>query len=229
MKRFLLPALFLVLVGEKIYAQDTPCSGMQTVTYSGKIYHTVQIGRQCWLKENLDVGIKIDGSLVQTDNRVIEKYCYGDDSANCTEYGGLYQWAEAVQYKKGATNSKSPHPDFTGNIQGICPIGWHIPRLTEFQELGEAVSYNSNALKAVRQGSRNGEGTNTSGFSALFTGYRNKNGNFIGFPLITSFWSSTEHNAWYAYGVFLSSDNSALHFDYYYYKVHSFSVRCVKD
>ena len=54
---------------------------------------------------------------------------------NCTTYGGLYQWAEAVQYKNGATNATSPSPAFSGNVQGICPTGWHIPTSAEFTNI----------------------------------------------------------------------------------------------
>lgn len=68
-----------------------PCPGTPTVSYGGKTYNTVQIDSQCWLKENLDVGTRIDGDHNATNNSVIEKYCYDNDTANCTTYGGLYQ------------------------------------------------------------------------------------------------------------------------------------------
>ena len=48
------------------------------------------------MAENLNFGTRIDGSLDQTDNDIIEKYCYGNDGANCTTYGGLYQWDEMM-------------------------------------------------------------------------------------------------------------------------------------
>jgi len=41
------------------------------------------------------------------NNGTIEKYCYNNVSANCDVYGGLYQWAEVVQYLNGATNTNS--------------------------------------------------------------------------------------------------------------------------
>ena len=37
----------------------SPCPGIPTVTYAGKTYNTVLIGNQCWLKENLDVGMRV--------------------------------------------------------------------------------------------------------------------------------------------------------------------------
>ena len=67
-------------------------------TYEGQMYRTVQIGNQCWFKENLNVGTMIPGSQEMTDNSIIEKYCYENDPANCATYGGLYQWNEMMQY-----------------------------------------------------------------------------------------------------------------------------------
>jgi hypothetical protein len=42
-----------------------PCPGTPTILYEGKTYNTVQIGNQCWLKENLNVGTRINGSQNQ--------------------------------------------------------------------------------------------------------------------------------------------------------------------
>ena len=200
-----------------------------TVDYGGKTYTTIQIGGQCWLQENLDVGTRINGSLVQTNNSTIEKYCYNDDPANCTIYGGLYQWAEAVQYQNGATNTTSANPPLTGNVQGICPTGWHIPTFAELQTLTLIVRVSgSNALKAVGQGSGNGAGTNTGGFSALLAGERYYGGGFNSLGGYAFFWSSTELFATMAYYLYLHYNDSVLYFDYYY-KGSGYSVRCVKD
>jgi uncharacterized protein (TIGR02145 family) len=60
-----------------------------------------------------------------------------------------------------------------GNIQGICPSGWYIlPSDAEQSTLSSAVSGDGNPLKAIGQGVNNGTGSDTSGFSALLTGYR---------------------------------------------------------
>lgn len=200
------------------------CGGV--ILYGGETYHTILIGSQCWFQENLNIGTRINGSTNQTNTAgTIEKYCYADVESNCTTYGGLYQWAEAVQYLNGATNSNSPSPAFSGNVQGICPSGWHIPTQVEFQTLSSAVSNDGNALKAVGQGTGSGAGTNTSGFSALLAGH----GIFIFLGSYTFFWSSTEGDASYdgGYvalkyldsGIYMSSD----------VKIYGFSIRCLKD
>ncbi len=201
----------------------TPCQGTPTVTYGGKTYNTVQIGNQCWLKENLDVGTMIDSLQNASDNRVIEKYCYSNDPNNCLIYGGLYQWDEVMQYVT------------TEGAQGICPSGWHIPTEAELQTLIDAVNDSStiygggaNSLKAIGQGTGDGAGTNTSGFSALFAGYRDyNNGSFSSLSYGTTFWSSAVGGS-YAYYMDLGYDNSNVYL-IHHYKNYGFSVRCLKD
>jgi uncharacterized protein (TIGR02145 family) len=200
------------------------CPSIPTVTYSGKTYNTIQIGTQCWLKENLDVGTMIDSLANSSNNGIIEKYCYGNNPANCTTYGGLYQWAEAVQYQNGATNTTVTNPPLTGNVQGICPSGWHIPTYAEYQTLGTAVGNDGNALRAVGRGA----GTNTSGFSALWAGYRFNGGFFVLLDYYTHFWSSSEFSASDAINMLLYNSDSTIFF-YFNYKVNGFSVRCTKD
>jgi len=36
--------------------------GQLTIVYGSKVYHTVQIGNQCWLKENLNIGDRINNN-----------------------------------------------------------------------------------------------------------------------------------------------------------------------
>jgi len=194
------------------------CAGVPTVPYGGKTYTTVQIGNQCWLKENLDVGVYVvstnTGSTHSdvSNNGVIEKYCYDNNPANCNTYGGLYDWNEAMAYTT------------TPGTQGICPPGWHIPTLAEFEALKAAVNNDGNALKSIGQGA----GTNTSGFSALLSGYRSNNGGFSNLGYNTYFWSSTECGSKYADYLGLYYDNGNFNLDYYN-KGNGFSVRCVKD
>jgi uncharacterized protein (TIGR02145 family) len=186
-----------------------------TVSYDGKIYNTVIIGTQCWLKENLDVGVMIPGSQNQNNNSVIEKYCYNNDPNNCYIYGGLYQWNEAMQYVT------------TPGTQGICPTGWHLPTLAEFQTLSTSVGGDANALKAVGQGTGGGAGTNTSGFSALLAGYR-YNGFFSGLNVDADFWNSTEFNINDASNITLTGYNSNIDFQSSN-KSAGFSLRCLKN
>ncbi|MEI7811051.1 MAG: FISUMP domain-containing protein [Ignavibacteria bacterium] len=194
------------------------CPGTPTVTYAGKTYNTVQIGSQCWLKENLDVGTMVNGGTEQTNNGTIEKYCYNDDLVNCTMYGGLYQWDEAMGYST------------TPGKKGICPAGWHIPTDTEYQILMVSINNDGNVLKAVGQGDANygGAGTNTTGFSALLAGYRYYGGYFHDLADYTYYWSSTEYDAATAYSLSLYGLNSSINQNNYY-RSYGYSVRCLAD
>ena len=192
------------------------CPGTPTVLYEGKTYHTVQIGNQCWLKENLDVGTMIQGIQNQTNNGVIEKYCYNNDPNNCITYGGLYQWNEAMQYIT------------TPGTQGICPTGWHIPTLAEIETLKTVVNSDGNSIKAIGQGTGSGTGTNTSGFSALLAGYRLYDGYFYHFGYYSIFWSSTENDAYNAGSLVLYYNDSIMYL-VSYIKEDGFSIRCLKD
>jgi uncharacterized protein (TIGR02145 family) len=140
--------------------------GASKVRYAGKDYNTVLIGDQCWLKENLDIGIRISHGQWPGNDQTIEKYCYNDLPANCETYGGLYLWDEAMQYVN------------TEGAKGICPNGWHMPTEAEVQNLIAYAGNNGNALKREDQGTGSGQGTNTSGFSFLLAGGKEYSGGY---------------------------------------------------
>ena len=204
------------------YPSGTPCPGIPTVTYSGQTYNTVQIGAQCWFKENLNVGSRINGSQEQTDNSIIEKYCYNDDVNNCVIYGGLYQWDEVMQYV------------ITEGAKGICPAGWHLPTDAEWTTLttflgGENVA--GGKLKetgTTHWASPNTGATNETGFTALPGGTRGYNGYFYSLTGSVYFWSSSQNDvsgAWDRDLLFSSEDVYRGNED----KTFGFSCRCVQD
>lgn len=214
-----------------VNVMNTPCPGIPTVTYSGKTYNTLQIGTQCWFKDNLNIGTRINGSQDQSNNGTIEKYCYNDLESNCDVYGGLYQWAEVVQYLYGATNTTSWNPVPSDNIIGICPSGWHLPSSSELLTLVNYLGGIDVAGGKLKEAgtthwvSPNTGATNESGFSALPGGYRTFDGN-LGYRAY--FWSSTEVNATYAHSRYAEKDNI-----WFYVaenpKYNGYSVRCLKD
>jgi uncharacterized protein (TIGR02145 family) len=153
----------------------------------------------------------IQGSQNASNNSTIEKYCYDNDPNQCAIYGGLYQWNEAMAYST------------TPGTKGICPDGWHIPTKAEFETLAAAVNNDGNAL--IKKGEVTGAETNTSGFSALWAGYRSSSGSFgfynHYFLSSTEFYSDT-------YPMGLSIPNSSIYFSNFN-KGYGFSVRCIKD
>jgi len=205
-----------------------PCNGIPTVTYEGKTYNTVQIGNQCWFKENLNVGTRINGSLEQTNNGIKEKYCYADLESNCNVYGGLYQWNELMQYVT------------TEGAQGLCPAGWHLPSDAEWSVLStylEGESVAGGKMKSIGTSEAgtglwnapNAGATNESGFTALPGGFRYTTGTFGFLNNFAFSWSSSQFssaNAWerglyhlYGYLSRYSGDE----------KTRGQSARCLKD
>ena len=213
----------------------------QAVSYAGESYPTVQIGTQCWFAKNLNVGTMIQGANDQTNNSTLEKYCYNNDTANCAIYGGLYQWAEAVQYQNGASNSTSPSPAFTGNVRGICPTGWHLPSDVEYCTLTTFLDATVNCTVFNWSGTDAGgkmkslsglwfppnNATNSSGFSALPGGVRNE----VGFGNVGGcaiFWSTSDSSNTSAFQRYLHKSNSFIS-RYSDPKFLGFSVRCTQD
>lgn len=193
------------VVGDQIY-------------YASKIYNTVTIGSQIWLKENLNVGTRIDGTQNSMNNGVIEKYCYWDNPDICAQFGGLYEWNETMQYVN------------TQGAKGICPNGWHIPSYTELQSLKTAVNDDGDALKEIMPGII---ATNTSGFSALLAGIRSYyDGGFYYRYTKGYFWSSTEYDATRARVMALYYNYNAIDLGYGtkdYMLGEGLSVRCIKN
>ena len=209
------------------------CGDVLIDSRDGKSYPTVLIGSQCWMAANLDVGTRIDGLHNQTDNSIIEKYCYANNDANCTDYGGLYQWDEMMQFVT------------TEGVQGICPSGWHIPTDAEWCTLENEVdagtiSCSTTGLRGTDAGgnlkesgtnhwtSPNTGATNSSGFTALPGGYRLMGGSFHQMGNYGYWRSSSE----------FSEDDSWRRVLYYNYsnvgrgeygKLYGRSVRCIKD
>ncbi len=211
-----------------------PCPGIPTISYGGKTYNTVQIGNQCWLKENLDIGNMVNGAAEQTDNSIIEKYCQQNQSANCDVYGGLYQWGEVVQYQNGASNTTRFNPVPTGYVRGICPANWHIPSNAEFLILADYLGgVNIAGGKMKETGfshwtSPNTGALNTSGFTALGAGDRASWGSFYDFTYHGSFYSTDDISSQTTHYWNLFYAGNALS-DGTIEKGYGWSVRCIRD
>ncbi len=227
--------LAIMLSGLLLRAQTgEPCTGEPTVTYEGQTYNTIVVGDRCWLKENLNVGTMILSNQDQTNNSVIEKYCYGDLPANCETYGGFYQWKEAMQY------------DATPGAQGICPPGWRIPTDDEWKMLEGAADSQFNYgdpewnnmnfrgfdagknLKADEGWMYNGNGLDNLGAAILPGGHRDFCGAYYSEGHSNYMWTSTQQDdntAWYR--ILASSSGKVSR--RYAHKNMGATVRCIKD
>ena len=203
----------------RTFSTRLPC-GQATVFYGNATYHSVLIGSQCWLKENLNIGTRIAGSQNQDPtNPAIEKYCFNDDSTNCSLYGGLYQWDEAMR------------SSVTPGAQGICPYAWHIPSDAEWSVLTTYLGGDSVAgtkMKSATGWYNNGNGTNISGFTGLPGGFRGNDSNFNNLTQLGFFWSSTQADASSAWNRKLNYDTAVVT-KYNSFMTNGFSIRCVRN
>ncbi|MCX6305686.1 MAG: choice-of-anchor L domain-containing protein [Bacteroidetes bacterium] len=158
-----------------------PCPGIVKDHRDNKIYPTFIPGpgsnSSCWMAANLNYGAFRNTATVQTDNCIVEKYCPGNNEAQCESEGGFYQWKEIMEYQQ------------SNNFQDICPAGWHVPSSLEWEGLIDAVT-----------GLTSGDGLAGSflmyptGFFALPGGicYLDHSWAFTtGSPVASMFWTST--------------------------------------
>jgi uncharacterized protein (TIGR02145 family) len=195
-----------------------------------KYYKTVTIGTQVWMAENLNVGTKLLSTGDQSNDGVTQKYCYNDDEAKCTAYGGLYQWAEALELASTYNSSAGAGFISAGNHKGICPTGWHIPKTTEWNTLDTYLGSTTagTKMKLNVEWSPTNTGTNASGFSALPGGYRVVGSGFGGLSESEYFWDATEVDGLNAKVVNLFQSSATLN-PSNILKTGGYSVRCLKD
>ena len=197
---------------------------------------TVIIGTQNWTTKNLDVETYSDGTPIPEVQNAEEwaslttgAWCYyNNDSANGATYGKLYNW-----YAVAGIHDTDPN---TPNKK-LAPTGYHIPSDDEWTTL---TTYLDAQLPAGNAGGKmkatstsiwnapNTDATNSSGFTGLPGGYRYTNGTFYNVGIDVSLWSSQEtntQNAWYLALYYNSGYANRLT----YFKVHGFSVRCLRD
>ena len=182
-------------------------------------YKSVEIGKQEWMAENLNVSefrngdpipeAKTNSEWYKTGNEGNPAWCYYDnDLANGEKYGKLYNWY------------------VVNDPRGLCPEGWHVPNVAEWITLvdylgGEDVA--GKKMKSTSFWNLGGKGTNESGFSGLPGGGRDDGGTFgdINVACVVGdyggWWNST-----------VSGTNDAWGRRLYYYIGYIFSYTTIK-
>lgn len=182
----------------------------------GQKYRTVKIGGKTWMAENL----KYAG-----ENNNLGA-CNNNEPDACAKYGRLYSWEKIMNGAKGSVANPS-------GVQGICPVGWHIPSDAEWTELENAIGGAATAgikLKTTSSWLNSANATDEYGFSALPGGFNVYN-NFSGTNYSGWWWSATS----FVSGAFGSSWARIMqgHLDNTerrnVFNGQLCSVRCVKD
>ena len=204
----------------------------------GNVYHTVKIGSQVWMVENLKTTKYNDGTpipLVTANSAwralTTPAYCWynNDETTNKNTFGALYNW-------------------YAVNTNKLCPIGWHVPTAADwkilttyltnygygYQDSGDDISKSLASTLGWDSSSNTGAvgndllSNNRSGFTAFASGIRFSNGEFRHSGQNSKWWSSTETSTSAAQIRFISWDDGIVD-SYSNRKENGFSVRCVKD
>ncbi|MFZ4402306.1 MAG: fibrobacter succinogenes major paralogous domain-containing protein [Bacteroidales bacterium] len=213
----------LLMSGCKKDNTTTPTPTPATITdINGNLYHTVTIGTQVWLKENLKVTKYRNGeSIIKVNditwgNLTTGAYCYIDNDTNKLKiYGCLYNWFAVMDSRK------------------ICPTGWHIPTLAEVNTLKKYLGNNAGG-KLKETGlthwvNINIDATNETGFTALPGGRRDAD----------SYFAFSEYAYWWTSSEYVLDNTKATYFSVWYFvgnldiismdKKTGMSIRCIKD
>lgn len=200
--------------------QQRRCLEKQVKDYDGNSYHTVYVGNQCWLKENLRATHGRDGKSLT---------CYAPNNkpSNVQVYGYLYDWRSATV---------------------VCPKGWHLPTGDDWEMLEDQIvllgmscgdGLKKQVAKAMASESgwqsssetcavgNNQHANNASGFSVLPAGLYNYE-HYNNFGYKANFWCAKDYDAAYAFSCGIGYDNASIK-KFLDTKASGFSVRCVKD
>ena len=208
-----------------------------TVTdIDGNVYHTVKIGTQVWMVENLKTTKYRNGDPIDTDktntweSTTTGYYCWYEDMASKykANYGALYNWSAVNDSRK------------------IAPQGWHVPTYAEWtiliNFLGNKIDYAGAKLKesgVAHWTTPNFGATNSSGFTALPGGFLypgRYTGDYLN-PKYATFshigkrgywWSSTKESGDSAWHLALGYDSGEVYINGIM-KSFGCSVRCLRD
>lgn len=191
--------------GEDFYAEDA----------ENNSYATVRIGCECWMAENL---------------RSSGGYYFNED-ASYSDFGRLYSMYYALNgYSPLSANGSETEEEGEDFVQGICPDGWALPTLAQYQQMVADAGGIEN-VKSDEAWTWLNEyvGNNESGFSAMAPGFYNYAADQYQKHLsYAGFWTSTPSEIAGRGVIFEINYNcsdgkssNAMEYDEY-------SVRCVK-
>ena len=229
-------------------AENFVCGASTVKDIDNNTYHTLQLGNQCWMAENLRARRYADGTYISMGSSNSgdsdASYNYPNNNSNiASTYGYLYSWPAVIHNSSSSSSNPS-------GVQGVCPTGWHVPSNAEWNQLISYVSGRSeyrcggtsgNVAKALASktgwsstlttcavGEASAENDAT-GFGAMPAGYSWK-GTCGSYGTYSLFWTSSEGSTSNnAYSYALSYSNSVVEVYNYSSKVNSYSVRCVRN
>jgi uncharacterized protein (TIGR02145 family) len=190
----------------------------------GNLYHTVKIGSQVWMVENLRVTHYRNGEAIpniedhtQWPRLTSGAFCnYNNDPGNVPTYGRLYNWYAVDDPRK------------------LAPKGWHIPSDAEWTILAVYLGGKADAGGKLKEAATshwlepNTGATNETGFTAVPNGYRGIFSGFTNLGETAEMWTSTADDEDWVWARVIYFNSAELHV-LEAGRAAGFSVRCIKD
>lgn len=217
------PLILLLVFSQCSKNESDTVPPVITVTdIDGNSYKTVKIGNQTWMAENLRVTRYRNGDLLNYTPE--EWYWGGDNGAYCyylndnnlaLTYGCLYNWWAI------------------SDPRNIAPVGWHVPTEEEWNSLiaylggSDVAGGKMKEAGMVHWSTCNTGATNSSGFTALPGGCRDKDCHYGEMTSSAYFWSSTQ----YTYGIRVYGIYNCQEVvqPMLFSSIFGLSIRCIKD
>ncbi len=191
--------------------------------YDGHEYHTVRIGEQQWMAENLYASTDANGVPIQnlsdhTDwsNTIAPAFCFAEDYYQHPKHGYLYNFYAVSQLD-------------------LCPVGWRVPEQEDWAALALYVGGFEIAGGELKETTNkyweppNAGANNNFSFNARGIGFRESSGIFSGFGESAGWWAKNPIPVLsipVAYELSKEEISMEVHFGN---NKEGFSVRCIKE
>lgn len=188
----------------------------------GNEYHTVRMGWNCWMRENLKTLNYADNTPVaKAMGYVSSEFPNADTTAKT--FGRLYSWYSSMGIEEGSNTM--PTVNEFGHVQGVCPEGWFVPAPEQFNTMGGIDMDNLRAPEYWLDGG----GNNSTNFSILPGGAYNSDKDRFENILGNAYFWSTDLTGSAQPRSFMADCNCYMWQILDSSPKHGFSVRCVKD
>jgi len=219
----LIMGLFSACRKETVQLVYKPCPGAELVRdVEQNTYPTVQIGDQCWLRENLRTSSYRNGDEIP----VIE-----EDSLWLSTSAGAFSFYTNDPDQDTLEGVLYNHFAISDN-RGLCPTGWHVPTDAEWTTLQEYISRGDKEGGALKDtlgwDFPNAGAANLVGYRARAAGFRAATGGFGGQGIHGFWWSATQADPGKAWSRQLNYASTSM-FRNSNFLLFGMSVRCLKD
>lgn len=228
--------------GEQVTFNSLPYDALTAIDADGNLYHTITIGTQVWMVENLRTTKYRNGDIIGTTSSVNTdltyasspkyQWTYNGTESNANMYGRLYTWHVVSDPRNLAPAGYHVATDAEWTIMQnyLIANGYNYDKTTVENKIAKSLCTTTiwNTGSYVGTPGYDLSLNNSSGLSLVPGGYRGFDGYYYLLGVGTDIWTGTEYSTTHslirAVGYNVSSANTVNS-----NKNYGFSVRCIKN